>query len=1031
MATAKKKSAISSRRKTTARQEANIAVAPRKSGILLRFFAVAFCFFLSGIAGLGYEVLWVRLLDKVIGSAPFAVATVISVIMGGLGAGSWLAGRLVSSQASPRTLLALYAKLELVIGACALAIPMVLEIGTPVFRLLYAGLIEHFWLYQLATFIGCSMLLIAPAACMGATLPILCRFFVRDAERIGTGSGWLYGLNTFGAALGSLLCGFFLIRFWGVTVTLYSFIAVNFSVGTVCLLLSRLLPDQNEKQGKPELPRLTENTRAIETPQPARNWLLIIFAVTGCCSMAYEVLWMRLLSLLIGPTTYSFTLVVATFIAGLALGSVIFARLADNSRRPWHLLLASQLGAALSALATSQLLGTSQLFFAKLIYLFHDDFGQLMLLQSAIIAGLILPATIFLGAAFPLINKLYVKSLDDMVRSLGTAYAVNTVGSIAGSLAAGFMIIPTIGMEHGLRLVIGLQIATVSLACLASFRVTRCVVAKRSKKSHSRFPALAQGLLIAFLLTLCCFFPAWPTDQLSRGWYRNFHDLESVLNRTGWLTALTLGVREISSHRQGLEVVYKGEGIAGFTTVEKEITSLGTTEYAMFNSGKADASSHGDRSTQALSAHIPMLFHPHAEEVMVLGLASGMTAGECLLYPLKRLDIVEINTKVIEAADRYFSTWNNSCLHDPRTRVLAQDGRNHLALTDALYDVIISEPSNPWMAGLANLYSREFFTLARARLKTGGVFAQWIQAYEMDWQTFSLLGRTFSNVFPKGAMVKVGPVDYLLLGYADDEGNRENFTWSTARSNYVFARQSSNIKLPGIEFLAHLILTEDLPGLFGSGQLHTDNRPFLEYLAPQRLNCSTLNIDEIVAPHRKLRPKTQAFMAAHNTINTYLDLIEFSASAGVPIFNLLTLGNLEEQQANRYRSIIEDYCQRLLLPSYALISDPELRHSCASAQSLIIKMKIAAGEGTFVDRYNLALANITTDNKQAAMNGLETLVSEDTENEQALAALGLLLVQHGDKSRAEQIFSKLATLSPQNIEVNKWLAALRKKGSGS
>lgn len=716
MATAKRHQEKSGQRKTDTpftKTPAGASPACRRLVLL----AVAFCFFLSGIAGLGYEVLWVRLLDKVIGSAPFAVATVISVVMAGLGAGSWLVGRFVDSH-SPRTLLILYAKLELAIGCCALAIPLVLTLGKPVFRILYAGLLHHFWLYQIATFTGCFLLLIVPAICMGGTLPLLCRFFVRDAGHIGSSSGWIYGINTFGATIGSILCGFFLIRFWGVTTTLYSFIAINFAVGTFCLILARKLPQETVEQSEEPPPHPSQSASLfVDT-----RLLLAVFAVTGCCSMAYEVLWMRLLSLLIGPTTYSFTLVVATYILGLSLGSIIFARLADNSRNPWRLLLLSQLGAALCALLTSQILGTSQFFFSKLIYHFHSGFLELILLQSCLIASLILPATIFLGATFPLVNKLYVHSLEDMVRSLGTAYSVNTAGSIVGSLAAGFLLIPTIGIQDGLRFVILLQAATVCLACC--FTTRKIFISYRRQELNKPNPVFATPILLAScLIGLSFFYPAWPTEQLSRGWYRDFYPLESALKRTDWLEALTIGSHRIEDQRQGLKVVYQGEGIAGFTTVEKEVTSLGTTEFAMFNSGKADASSHGDRSTQTLSAHIPMLFHPHAEEVMVLGLASGMTAGECLLYPLKRLDIVEINTKVIEAADLFFSPWNNNCLHDPRSRVLVQDGRNHLALTSSAYDVIISEPSNPWMAGLANLFSQEFFTLARARLKPGGIFA--------------------------------------------------------------------------------------------------------------------------------------------------------------------------------------------------------------------------------------------------------------------------------------------------------------------
>jgi spermidine synthase len=459
---------------------------------------------------------------------------------------------------------------------------------------------EQFWCYELMAVIACVLILIVPAACMGATLPVLCRFFIADRARIGSVSGRLYGLNTLGAGLGSILCGFFLTRYRGTTATLYFFVGINFLVGAGCLLLSRLFSKREEPARIRDDVEVNSTSSVISDANSSGRifWTLAIFAVSGYCSMAYEVLWMRLISLLIGPTTYSFTLVVSTFIVGLAVGSILFGRLADRSRDPFLLLLTTQTAAVLLAMVVSQLLGTSQFFFAKLIHAQQEDFSRLMGSQTGVLA-LVLSGTLKSDIPKP--------------------------------------------------------IAVVSISGLAG------------------------------ILLMACLLPSWPQKQLSRGWYRNFQGIEDSLDQTSWLGALLQGSEKIAAKRQGLEVVFQGEGTAGFTTVEKEVTSLGTVEYAMFNSGQADASSHGDRSTQALSAHIPMLFHKDAKEVMVLGLASGMTAGECLLYPLTHLDIVEINRQVIIAEARFFSPWNNNCLDDPRSRILVQDGRNHLSLTHSTY----------------------------------------------------------------------------------------------------------------------------------------------------------------------------------------------------------------------------------------------------------------------------------------------------------------------------------------------------------
>ena len=513
-------------------------------------------------------------------------------------------------------------------------------------------------------------------------------------------------------------------------------------------------------------------------------------------------------------------------------------------------------------------------------------------------------------------------------------------------------------------------------------------------------------------------YPAWHTELLSRGWYRDFDAIKADLDRTGWLDALWNGSERIANHRKGLAVVFKGEGAVGFTTVEKEITSLGTVEYAMFNSGKADASSHGDRSTQTLSAHIPMLFHPAARNVMVLGLASGMTAGEVLLYPVQHLDIVEINQQVVTACRRFFHPWSNRCLDDPRTRLIVQDGRNHLALTRASYDVIISEPSNPWMAGLANLYSLDFFQLARQRLNADGIFAQWIQSYEMDWKTFALLGRTFAAVFPKSALIKVGPVDYLLLGFKNPH---RTLDWSIARANADFARHSQNVRFPGVNFIAHLVLTEDLPYLFGEGRLHSDDHPYLEFEAPMTLYTGTLDIDRIVSDKRRASPGTRNFRDANTNAETFLDMVEFAASANVPMFNMLQYGTLSAEQKTRYKQSVRDYCGRVVIPSYGIFNDSELKSSCAEIQIEAITRKISDHTSNSMDHYNLALALLASGRKSAAEQHLRTAITLDARYAPAVTALGLLLAENGELDEAARRFADAVELSPRDAIPYKFL----------
>ena len=318
----------------------------------------------------------------------------------------------------------------------------------------------------------------------------------------------------------------------------------------------------------------------------------------------------------------------------------------------------------------SQFLGNSQFFFSKLIYTFQGAFGEMVLVQSVILFCVLVGSTIFLGATFPLVNRIYVRSLPDIGKSIGTAYAMNTIGAILGSFAAGFILIPLLGKEDGLRITAGLQILVSLLA------LTYLVF-----KTWERPLASITGLITPLLgIVLLINFPSWNHNILSRGWYYRFGDLEQYFSKTSWLDALWKGPSRIAEAVGSHKVVFYGDGVGGFTTVEKASSPMGTANYIMFNSGKADASSHADGLSQSLSAHIPLLFHPDPKKIMVIGLASGMTAGETLLYPVNRIDVLEINSEVVKASG-YFTPWNNSCLTNPRRRIIVRDGRNHLEVT--------------------------------------------------------------------------------------------------------------------------------------------------------------------------------------------------------------------------------------------------------------------------------------------------------------------------------------------------------------
>jgi len=883
---------------------------------------VLVCFFTSGMTGLIYEVLWTRMIVKIIGGAPFAVSIILTIFMGGLGLGSWIAGRTIDRIAEPGRLVKIYGLLELAIGAYGLVLPLLIAVFAPLFAVLYNAVFSTFMLYNLLTFVGCAILLLFPVVCMGATLPVLSRFYVSSLSHIGTHTGRLYGLNTVGAGVGALLTGFWFLSSFGVWGTLAIAVILNGVIGLVTIAVSGRVRGI-EKHPTPQKDTAPEKD-APAFPYAVVIGSLIVFAVSGFCSMSYEVIWTKLLGLIVGPTTYSFTLVLVTFIFGLALGAMFFGWLADRTRRPVQLLLITQVAAAVFALGVSQLFGNSQLFFAKLIATYQDQFVLLNIMKAFWVFVIMLPPTLCLGATFPLVGKIFTPSAAKVGRSIGVAYAINTIGAVLGSFVAGFVIIPAVGKSTGLSLVIGLQL-------LNALVFGGIILARKSQRILTWAPSMLIALIV---LGVCFAYPKWDKKLLAVGKYHRLNAQGINANSISWMESLLDGPRIVASVEHS-DVIYYGDGVTGVTTVLESHDAMGNDEFSMANSGKPEASTRGDMPTQTMLAHFPMLFTRDAKNVMLIGLASGVTAGEVLYYPIDRLDVIEISSKVVTASD-YFREWNNNVLADPRVHLIVQDGRAHMGLTDRSYDVIISEPSNPWMAGLAALFTRDCFEYAHERLNDNGMFVQFIHAYQMDWPTFALVGRTFADVFPNAMLVATdpsdSPSDYMLVGIKGDR----RLDIETARQNLQYVAQSGNVTITDPRLPLMLIKAENLKLLFGDGPTNTDSHPRLEFAAPKLMFEADLGISEQIAARGRLTESTARFVQqARDDVDAQLAIARWAYSVHLPFHGsvpaFVDLAEATPDQAAAYFSIVDRYC-RNNPPVLSLFQDDSTRHRCALCQ---------------------------------------------------------------------------------------------------
>jgi spermidine synthase len=971
------------------------------------------CFFLSGTAGLVYEVLWVRIFGKVIGSAPLAVASVLTVFMAGLALGSYIASRKVDGIRARGDLLWLYGLLECGIGCYGLVLPFFVKYVKPLYVLLYGRLFDSFWLYNLCSFIVCCVLLLLPVLMMGATLPVLSRFFVRQLNDLGQRVGLLYGVNTIGAAVGVVLAGFFMIERLGLWGTILVVACVNLAVGILCFVLGKtIFRFQADAVGNNETtdPEIRSSGSPVHSVGNIRL-ALAVFALSGFCAMAYQVIWTRLIGLLIAPTTYAFSLVVGTFIIGLAIGNVLFGRMADRVKDLMSLLALTQIAAAGLALAASQFLGGSQFFFAKLLFTLQDSFGQAMVVQFLVIFFILFWPTLFLGATFPIVNKIYATSLSSLGRSIGRAYAVNTVGAVLGSFAAGFILIPFLGKEGGLSVLVGAQ------AGLALY-VLGFILKGRSSKPRYRAALCFLGIACIGLVFA---YPDWNRALLSFGRYQIPAELTQQFRRTGWLSAVWHGEKFLTRHQQGRDVVFYGDGIGGFTTVEKHTDSMGTIRYTLLNSGKPDATSHDDAATQALLAHIPLLFHPSPANVMILGLGSGMTAGEVLHYPVSRVDVLEINEQVIKAA-QFFSDWNNRFSEDPRIRIIVQDGRNHLLLSRMRYDVVISEPSNPWMAGMASLYTKESFETIKDRLNDDGIFIQWVNAGRMDWQTLAMIGKTFATVFPNSLMMisPIGSADFFFVGVK----GKTPLRLSVADRNLAFASKSRIMRLADTRLLFHLIRTDRVAEMFADGVIHSDNRPYLEFAAPRHLYTSNRGFETELEQRSRISSATASIIASSTNLDMTLNMAELSTSMFAPAFPAIDLSDARPEQTARYRKLVREFCAKRVIGDYMMFYDDRSREICADVQIGFIQRHLVDTPNDGNAWGDLGAIYAKRRQFDKAEKALQRYIAEKPEEPNAYFRMGVLMVMKKSFSRARGQFIKTVVLNPDHTAALIYLAKL-------
>ena len=697
--------------------------------------ALLICFLLSGATSLVYEVLWVRMLILRLGSTSLAISTVLTAFMAGLAFGAWAAGRYSSRITRP---LAAYALLELAIAGSAVLLPLGFEAIDPVYRAVWQQFQPQFLTFSLLQFAFTFLLLFVPTAMMGATLPFCPRLLSAIPMRWVSGSVPCMESIPWEPSWARWEAGSSCCLHWGVTKTIWATAAIN-----AVLALAVWYLDRTFQRGEPEVPEGQERARE-RSPQGLEwqgNWLrmavLAALFTSGFTSMVYQVAWSRTLSLVIGSSVYGFTIVLATFLSGLALGSLVMSRWIKHLKGSlaWWIFFV-QLFIACAAYASSSLVNHLPYYYSRGYHWVEADPTWIYLLSSGLAALIILPSTFGMGAMFPLVVAFFTTARQEVGRLVGNLYSLNTVGAILGAFFGGFVFLSLLGIRTTLvtAIVINLYVAllvAVVAPCSLRTRVVTCLL-----------PLGLIGAMVAMP-------PAWNSLLMSSGMYRYAEYLPKDFSDDDFWT-LTKGAWELLFYEEGLN-----------TTV----TVLGNgKDVLLINNGKVDASTLGDLPTQLLLAHLPLLLHSEPRDVCVIGLGSGITAGSALRHPIRSLALLEIESAVL-AASHYFDRVNHQPLSDPRTEAIVADGRTYLSMTGRQFDVIISEPPNPWVSGASNLFTREFFETARKRLRPQGILAQWIQLYSLPPNDLGSLLASFTSVFPPVVIFStVEANDIVVLG---------------------------------------------------------------------------------------------------------------------------------------------------------------------------------------------------------------------------------------------------------------------------
>ena len=759
------------------------------------------CLFASGAASLVYELIWFRHLTLVFGASLYALSAVLCAFMIGLAGGAWVMGRVlgrISYELEPWKLIRIYGMLEGLIGVYALCFPFGLDLLEKIYPMILpasrqVGLTVHLLEFSLST------LLMFPATLlMGATLPLVgCWATSNQTEKVFTQVSLLYGINTLGAVFGCLFTQFFAIRLWGVQGTTWFAIALNVLVFMVCYGKVRIFYAVESS------PAETKNHQGKQEKEvlPAIGILVLaLFAYSGMASLSSEILWTRILVFPMGSTLYSFALILATFLSGIALGSLTANKLLGQT----HLVLkfvVIEIAIGVFCIAILPVLANLTEWTSLAdgyLYSLDSSPEKIILIRSLFAFALMFLPTFGFGLLFPLANHICSYRYEGVGKTLGNTYSINTVGAVLGTILTPFIFIPLWGIRLSLY---GIYAVMILFGVYIFSRVRKFK------------PASTVMMLSAVFFVLVLGKGFWvPNIETQKSGQSNFARMEI----------------NVPSDRINL-LDYKEGEYSTISVVEDKESRARTIYMNGFSTATVSSLFSGSTYMQAMG-FVPMMLHPMPKKVLVIGFGTGNTLGTVSLFPGTEVHGVEIDKDVLKFS-KWFSQWNHDVLSRPNTKMFIQDGRAFLKWSESNYDVIIMEPMSPLQAGVVNLYSKEFYELALSRLKENGLLVQWLPLHLVGPEDARSITNTFHKVFPEFSVWNSFLTRIVMLVGSRKPVVLDKKHFETLMDNSEIQQIANEMKVSSFLDFADFYITEGKrlsPFLRGAGEI-TDDSPLLEF----------------------------------------------------------------------------------------------------------------------------------------------------------------------------------------------------------